>query len=199
VNGESFTLLAADESYKASSLPQGFVQIHGKKVLSCSLGIAKVKAIVRVYPPSAHGMGMGSGYASIDRLAVNDLPLFGYPRAFNWEIPGSERALVKVAISIKRQIPVVEVCDTERCSEQSLGSDSALNYNYQRAMAALSEPDRQQLRQEQQFWLRERDPQCQLAILDKRNEPLAFLQCVESATNIRAIRLQQQQRKRRKS
>jgi uncharacterized protein YecT (DUF1311 family) len=196
----SFSLVeATDASDDALAVrpPEGFERLaEGKSRLSCKLSSAKVEAIVRVHPPAARGMGMGSGYVSVDKMEVDGLPVLGYPTAFNWAIAGSPKALTKIAVSTQANTPIVEICNTEKCHQVSLAANSLLNRTYQEVMRALPEPDRQQLRQEQRVWLKDRDPQCRTAVVGKQHEPLAFLQCVLSATEVRTIRLGEMQRPR---
>ncbi len=198
VAGESLIVVAVDwtseDSPGSDPVPPGYARLDGKTTLSCKVGNADVAAVIHVYPPAGQGMGMGSGYVSIDSLKVDGLPILGHPTAFNWQIPGSDRALVKVTVFTKESVPCVEICDAESCHQQSLGADRLLNQTYQQALAALPEPDRQRLRQEQRFWLKERDPQCRLKVVRLQNEPLGFLRCVLSATEVRTIRLREWQK-----
>ena len=180
---------SSDDSPGSNPVPEGYKQLEGKTTLSCVVGSAQVTAVIHVYPPAARGMGMGSGYVSIDRLEVDGVPIFGGPTAFNWQIPGSDQAIVKIAVFLKHNVPIVEVCTAEKCYQESLVHNIGLNRTYQELMATLPEHDRERLRQEQRFWLKERDPQCRYSVLSVRNEPLAFLKCVMSATNIRTLRL----------
>lgn len=193
VEGESLTIIAVEwsssDSPEYNPVPKGFNRLEGKTALSCKVGTAKTAAVINVFPPADRGQGMGCGYVSIDSLEFNGVPIFGHPTAFNWKIPGSDKALVKVSAFLKDNSPIVEVCNTEKCYQESLVHDSFLNQSYQELMTTLSAPDRERLRQEQRFWLKERAPQCRYAVLDARNEPLAFLKCVMSATKIRTLRL----------
>jgi uncharacterized protein YecT (DUF1311 family) len=186
LEGQSFTLVACDDS---ADEPLGFSRLAGRNDLSCKVANAHVRAIVQAYPPGGRGMGMGTGYVSIDSLRVDGVPIFGHPKAFNWSIPGSDRPLMKVSVFKKDDVPFVEACDTDICHQQSLASDVVLNLTYKNVMQGLRPTDQKQLRAEQRFWLKERDPQCQLATVSMSNEPLGFLRCVISATDIRTIRL----------
>lgn len=193
MEGESLTVVAVEwssnDSPDSDPVPKGYKQLEGKTTLSCEVGTAKVTAVIHVSPPADRGMGKGSGYVSIDNLEVNGVPVFGRPTAFNWQIPGSDLALIRTTIFLKDNVPIVEVCNTEKCHHESLVHDMLLNLRFQELMAALPEHDRERLRQEQRFWLKERDPQCRYSVLSIQNEPLAFLKCVMSATNIRTLRL----------
>jgi mRNA interferase HicA len=80
------------------------------------------------------------------------------------------------------------------CHQQSLASDVVLNLTYKDVMQGLRPTDQKHLREEQRFWLKERDPQCQVATVSMSNEPLGFLRCVISATDIRTIRLREWKR-----
>ena len=174
--------------------PEGFERLaEGESRVSCKLRSANVEAIVSVYPPAARGQGMGIGYVSVDRMQVDGLPVFGYPTPFNWELPGGSKALTKIAVLIQGSATHVRICNTDGCRQTSLAANPVLNRTYQEVMTALPAPDRQQLRQEQRVWLKERDPKCRTAVSHQRNNPIAFLQCIMSATEDRTIRLRQLQ------
>lgn len=193
VKDESLTVVAVEwsssDSPEYNPVPKGFKKLEGKTALSCKVGSAMTKALINVFPPAARGQGMGCGYVSIDSIEVNGVPIFGHPTAFNWEIPGSDKSLVKIAVFLKDDSPTVEVCNTEKCYQESLVHDRFLNSSYQELITTLPESGRELLCQEQRFWLKERDPQCRYAVIGAKNEPLAFLKCVMSATRIRTLRL----------
>jgi uncharacterized protein YecT (DUF1311 family) len=182
----------SDDNPALDPVPRDYDRLEGMAALSCNVGDTKVKATVRVLPPAGRGMGMGTGRASIDELRVDGLPIFGYPTAFNWQIPGSN-AIVKLTVFREGNVPFVEICDVEKCDQESLAADELLNQTYRQVMAASSARDRERLRQEQRLWLKERDPQCQLAVAGTENQPLAFLRCILSATAIRTMRIQESQ------
>ena len=134
IDGQRLSLVAVEWSSSDSSdfnpIPSGYRQLEGQSEIECNVGTAKVATNISVFPPAARGMGMGAGYVSIDNLTVAGLPIFGKRTAFNWAIPGSDRALTKITVSLKESAPFVEVCDTEACYQEWLIRDVMLNNTY---------------------------------------------------------------------
>jgi len=196
-NGKSWNLIAVDipnDNPDSVAIPANYRILNGKNRLTCKVGEAEVNASVSVYPPSSHGMGMGTGYVSIDRFTVNGLPILPGPKPFNWSIPGSGDPLVKVSVFLKNNVTTVEICTSEKCYQQATTYDVFMNEAYKKYMAVLTEAGRKQLRQEQRFWLKERDPTCRYVVLSERNKPMAFFKCSMSSTRIRSMRLEDMRR-----
>lgn len=207
IEGQRFTLLPtvelSSEDPGAVPLQNGYEQLEENSRFSCKVGASKVAASIKAFGPASQGMCMGAGYVSIDRLTVDDVPVFASAQPFNFNCLGS-RILTKLEVTAPNDVPTVEICDAAawgwgkgfsdiRCHHVSLAADGELNGVYTRLMASLSQSERGRLRQEQRVWLKSRDPQCQSAALAVRGSsatPLTFLHCVVSTTERRTVELQ---------
>ena len=92
--------------------PQDFRGLEdGEHELSCMIGNVLVSVTVRVVPPHARGMCMGTGFVSVEKFNIGGVPLSPPgARTFNWNCDPSEKPLMKISVSLRDSRLRVELC-----------------------------------------------------------------------------------------
>jgi hypothetical protein len=89
----------SSEDKAAVPVKEGFSKVpRGTHELRCTLRATAIVAKLRVYPSDA-GACMGSGYVSIDSLAVGSNMVIHHPTAFNWQCR-DEEILTRIEVAV---------------------------------------------------------------------------------------------------